>query len=87
MQRYEWKDEFFLTFVVNVCSYCRIIKAISDAQSTFFYWGLMIFGMLYLVSMSVLLAYMHYFLKHRKHYVEQVVVLVSLNLAANSTYS
>ena len=68
--------------MVNVCNYCRILKAISDASSTFFYWAFMIFGMLYLTVMSLLFGYMNYFLKNRKHYVEQVVVLVS-TLALN----
>lgn len=64
--------------MVNVCNYCRIIKAISEAGSIFFYWALMFFGIFYLTTMTALLIYMNYFLKNRKHYVEQVVKLLRI---------
>jgi len=59
-----------------VCNYCRVIEAINEARSVFFYWGLMFFGIFYLVAMMALFVYMNYFLKNRKHYVEQVVRLL-----------
>lgn len=64
--------------MVALSSYCRVIKAINDSGSLFFYWALMLFGILYLLAMIVLLFYMNYFLKHRKHYVETVVRLLRI---------
>jgi hypothetical protein len=59
-----------------LCSYSRLITAINDSGSTFFYWALIIFGILYLVAILALLFYMNYFLKNRKHYSENVVKLL-----------
>jgi len=64
--------------VVEVCNYCRLIKAISQSQSLFFYWVLMLFGIIYILTMSALLFYMNYFLKNRKHYVETVVKILRI---------
>lgn len=62
--------------MVEICNYCRIIRAINVTGSIFFYWALMIFGFLYMTTMIGLLIYMNYFLKNRKHYVESVVKLL-----------
>jgi hypothetical protein len=67
-----------MTFVIQLCNYCRIIKAINDADSLFFYWALMFFGIFYILTMIVLLIYMNYFLKNRKHYVETVVKILRI---------
>ena len=61
-----------------MCNYCRVIKAISVSGSVFFYWTLMFFGVFYIFSMIVLLLYMNYFLKNKKHYVEHVVRLLRI---------
>ena len=55
-----------------------MFKAISEAKSEFFYWALMFFGVFYLFVMILLLLYMNYFLKNRKHYVEHVVKLLRI---------
>ena len=77
-EMFEWKDEFFLTFVVKLCSYSRILKAINNSENIFFYWALMFFGFGYLLVMIALLIYMNYFLKNTKHYVEAIVRLLRI---------
>ena len=62
--------------MVKLCNYCRLLPAISSARSTFFYWCLLFAGIAYLLLMLLLLAYMNWFLKHRKHYMEQAVKLL-----------
>lgn len=64
--------------MIEICNYCRIIKAINKAGSVFFYWVLMFFGIFYLITMIGLLIYMNYFLKNKKHYVEHVVKLLRI---------
>ncbi len=79
--RFEWRDEFFLNFMVQLCNYARLTKAIEESGSLFFYWGLFFSGMAYLVILNGLMIYMNYFLQHRKHYVEAIVkVLRSMGL-------
>lgn len=65
-----------MNFIIQLCNYARIIKAINDAGSAFFYWALVIFGFLYLLTIIGLLLYMNYFLKNRKYYTENVVRLL-----------
>lgn len=55
-----------------------MIQAINDTRSVFFYWALMLFGVIYLVTMIALLIFMNHFLKNRRHYVEQVVQLLRI---------
>ena len=76
--KFEWRDEFFLTYIVDLCNYCRILKAINESENIFFYWSFMIFGFGYLIVMMALLIYMNYFLKNTKHYVEAVVRLLRI---------
>ena len=59
-----------------MCNYCRILEAINEAESLFFYWFLMFFGIFYILTIMILLGYMNYFLKNRKHYVETVVKIL-----------
>lgn len=58
---------------MQLCSYCRLIKAINDGNSTFFYYSLIIFGIIYLLTIIALLLFMNYFLKDRRYYSENVV--------------
>jgi hypothetical protein len=60
--------------MVQLCSYSRLMRAISDSGSTFFYWALIIFAIIYLVSIIALLIYMHFSQKDGvKTYLESVV--------------
>ena len=63
---------------MNLCAYSRVVEAINNSGSVFFYWAFMIFGVVYLVTMIGLLAFMNHFLQNRKHYVEQVVKLLRI---------
>lgn len=63
---------------MSICNYCRVIRAINEAGSVIFYWGLMFFGIFYILTMIGLLIYMNFFLKNRKHYVEAVVKLLRI---------
>ena len=67
---------FFLSFFVSLCDYTRVIPAIEKSGSAFAYWGLMIFGVVYLIFMSALLVYMNFFLQKRKYYSEGIVKLL-----------
>lgn len=50
--------------------------AINETGSVFFYWVLMLFGVLYLLIIIALLLFMNYFLNNRKHYSSPVVLLL-----------
>ena len=58
---------------MNLCGYSRMLGAIDESASVFFYYALMLFGVVYLLVMIGLLVFMNYFLNHRRHYTEQVV--------------
>jgi hypothetical protein len=62
----------------NLCGYSRVIGAINSSGSVFFYWALMLFAVLYLVTMIFLLLFMNYFLKNPKHYSGTVVQLLRI---------
>lgn len=61
---------------MQVCEYSRLISAININGSVFFYWVLIIFGILYLLTMIGLLIFMNFFLKNRRYYSENTVVLL-----------
>jgi uncharacterized membrane protein len=67
-----------MDFMYNVFSYSRIIQAVNESKSMFFYWALMFFAVLYLTIILVLLIYMNYFLKNRKYYAEYVVQILRI---------
>jgi hypothetical protein len=50
-----------------------VIKAINNSGNAFFYWALIIFGFLYLLTILGLLLYMNYFLKNRRYYSDNAV--------------
>ena len=65
---------------MDLCAYCRMIQAINDAGSLFFYWALMGFGFVYITLIIGLLIYMNFFLNNRKHYQELVVHLLRVKI-------
>ncbi len=83
-QKYAWEDQFFLNFVVNLCAYSRVVEAINNSGSVFFYWAFMLFAVIYLIAMIGLLVFMNHFLQNRKHYMEQVVKLLRIMIVLMS---
>jgi hypothetical protein len=63
-----------LKFIIELCNYCRIIKAITEGGSIFFYWALMIFAVLYQLTIISLIIYMHFSSrKGEKKYMDSAV--------------
>ncbi len=62
--------------MVNLCAYSRVVEAINNAGSVFFYWAFMLFAVIYLATMIGLLAFMNHFLRQKKLYVDQMVRLL-----------
>lgn len=59
---------------MQLCSYSRLLKAISDGGSHFFYWALIIFAILYILSIIGLLIYMNFAQRDgQKTYLESIV--------------
>lgn len=63
---------------MNLCAYTRVVEAINNSGSVFFYWAFMLFAVVYLVAMICLLVFMNHILQNRKLYVEQVVRLLRI---------
>ncbi len=63
-----------MNFITQLCNYCRIIKAISAGGSTFFYWALMIFAVIYQLAIISLILYMHFTSRNgKKKYMDSAV--------------
>ena len=69
-----------MKFITQLCSYCRLVKAISDEKSTFFYYTLIIFAILYILAIIGLFIYLHFAQATdqdgQKKYIESVVAFL-----------